>query len=48
VKPGISDGTYTQLLEGNLKEGDALITEEVRAATTSPSGGLPGGMRGFR
>ncbi|NJD63155.1 MAG: efflux RND transporter periplasmic adaptor subunit [Deltaproteobacteria bacterium] len=48
VKPGISDGTFTQLAEGNLKEGEALITEEVRAAGASPAGGSPIGMRGFR
>ncbi len=48
VKLGITDGTFTQLVEGNLKEGDALITEEVRGKTTTPAGGGPGGMGGFR
>jgi HlyD family secretion protein len=48
VKVGISDGAFTEMLEGNLKEGDELITEEVRAASASPSGGSPGMMRGFR
>jgi hypothetical protein len=47
VKLGISDGNFTQLLEGNLKEGDALITEEIRTKSASPSGG-PGGIGGFR
>ncbi len=46
VKLGITDGTFTQLVEGNLKEGDALITEEVRGKT-APTGG-PGGIGGFR
>ncbi|HZW36787.1 MAG TPA: efflux RND transporter periplasmic adaptor subunit, partial [Candidatus Deferrimicrobiaceae bacterium] len=48
VKPGISDGTFTQVFEGNLKEGETLITEEVRATAASPSGGAPGALRGFR
>ncbi len=47
VKLGITDGTFTQLLEGTLKAGDALITEEVRAKPTAAGGG-PGGFGGFR
>jgi HlyD family secretion protein len=31
VKLGISDGRFTEILGGDLKEGDALITEEVTA-----------------
>ncbi len=46
VKLGISDGNFTQLAEGNLKEGDVLITEEIRAK--APAGGTPGGFGGFR
>ncbi len=48
VKLGITDGSFTQLVEGNLKEGDPLITDEVRAKTAMPAGGGPGGMGGFR
>ena len=48
VKPGISDGNFTQLVEGNLKEGDDLITEEIRTKASSPAGGSPGGFGGFR
>ncbi len=47
VKLGITDGNFTQLVEGNLKAGDALITEEVRPKAAS-SGGGPGGIGGFR
>ncbi len=47
VKLGITDGNFTQLVEGNLKAGDALITEEVRGKT-SPAGGGPFGAGGFR
>jgi HlyD family secretion protein len=48
VKLGISDGNFTQLVEGNLKEGDALITEEIRTKGSAPAGGTPGGFGGFR
>ncbi len=48
VKLGITDGTFTQLVEGNLKEGDALITEEVRDKKAGTAGGGPGGIGGFR
>ncbi len=47
VKLGITDGTFTQLVEGGLKAGDDLITEEVRAKSAPASGG-PGGLGGFR
>lgn len=29
IKPGISDGSYTEVLGGGLKEGDLLVTREV-------------------
>ncbi|MBI5419386.1 MAG: efflux RND transporter periplasmic adaptor subunit [Deltaproteobacteria bacterium] len=48
VKLGISDGTFTHLLEGNLKEGDRLVTEEVRANRKPGAGGGPPGLGGFR
>ncbi|MGZ8440671.1 MAG: efflux RND transporter periplasmic adaptor subunit [Candidatus Deferrimicrobiaceae bacterium] len=48
VKLGISDGAYTQIVEGTLKEGDLLITEEQRNGKSGrPAGALPGGG-GFR
>jgi HlyD family secretion protein len=48
VKIGISDGSFTRLAEGNLREGDALITSET-ARKKSPNGsGSPPGMGGFR
>ncbi len=48
VKLGINDGNFTQLAEGNLKEGDVLITEEIRAKAPTSAGGTPGGFGGFR
>jgi HlyD family secretion protein len=48
VKTGTSDGTYTQLVEGNLKEGDLVIVAEVRKNQSAGGGASPPGMRGFR
>lgn len=48
VKIGTSDGTFTQLLEGALRENDALITAEtVRKKPPNSTAGPPG-MGGFR
>ena len=43
VKTGVSNGSYTELLEGNLKEGDVVITGEASKGS-SGSGGTPPGM----
>ena len=43
VKTGIHDEKHTQLLEGNLKEGDLLVVEELRR-----SNGASGGSSGPR
>ena len=49
VRAGVSDGTFTLLIEGNLKEGDVLITGEAPQKKNSSSGSPPGmGMGGFR
>ncbi|MBP2682939.1 MAG: efflux transporter, family, subunit [Deltaproteobacteria bacterium] len=49
VKTGVSNGTFTVLLEGDLKEGDLLITGETQGKKASGSGSPPGmGMGGFR
>jgi HlyD family secretion protein len=37
VKPGLSDGTATEMLEGDLKPGDQLITEVTGVSTSSSS-----------
>ena len=49
VKTGVSDGTSSELLEGDLKEGDEVITGDLPKGT-APSGESPPGMgfRGFR
>jgi len=43
VKTGVSNGSFTELLEGNLKEGDVVITGEA-PKESSASGGSPPGM----
>ena len=49
VKTGISNGTFTVLVEGDLKEGDLLITGEAQGKKASGSASPPGmGMGGFR
>jgi HlyD family secretion protein len=56
VEIGISDGSFTQIVTGNLKEGDSVITSQEGVAATSSSnqqvnpfmprfGGGPGGRR---
>ncbi|MHB8784056.1 MAG: efflux RND transporter periplasmic adaptor subunit [Desulfobacteria bacterium] len=43
VKTGVYDGSYTELTEGNLKEGDPVITGEAPKGASN-SGGSPPGM----
>jgi HlyD family secretion protein len=45
VRTGIADGKFVELVEGDLKEGDPLITDDQRkqAAATGRGGGGPGG-----
>ncbi len=46
VKVGITDYSFTQLLEGELKEGDVLITsQEVASTVQQPQNQFPGGPR---
>jgi hypothetical protein len=42
----VSDGKHTQLVQGDLKEGDPLVIEEVRKKQGA-SGGRAPGMRFF-
>jgi len=46
IKTGISDGSYTEVIEGSLKEGDELITDMPSAEDDKPRSGAPG-MRMF-
>lgn len=48
VKLGISDGAYTQVSEGALKEGDLLITEEQRNGKSASPAVTQPRMGGFR
>jgi HlyD family secretion protein len=43
IKAGVSDGAFTELTGGDLKEGDLLVTGEAPKGS-SPSGGTPPGM----
>jgi len=45
VRIGITDYTFTQLLEGDLKESDLLVTGEEVAHAQPPQGNAPGGPR---
>ncbi len=46
VKAGITDYSFTELKEGNLQEGDLLVTgEETARAGAQPQGQFPGGPR---
>jgi len=52
VKTGISDGRFTQVVEGQLAQGDTVVTgaATLRAQTQSGAvvgGGRGGGRRGF-
>ncbi|HEY0915758.1 MAG TPA: hypothetical protein VGE22_12875, partial [Solimonas sp.] len=46
IKTGISDGSYTEVVEGGLKEGDELITDMPSAEGDKPRASGPG-MRMF-
>ena len=49
VKTGVSDGTFTLVAEGGLKEGDVVIVGEAPRKKNSASGSPPGmGFGGFR
>lgn len=47
VKTGMSNGKFTEIIEGELKEGDLVITDELSAdKKAKPAAGGAGGMRG--
>ncbi|HBO84108.1 MAG: hypothetical protein A2073_07890 [Deltaproteobacteria bacterium GWC2_42_11] len=48
VKTGISDGNYTEITEGDIKEGDEVITETVAKKPEYGKGGQPGIPRFIR
>ncbi|MBP2676579.1 MAG: efflux transporter, family, subunit, partial [Deltaproteobacteria bacterium] len=49
VKTGVSNGSFTELLRGDLKEGDVLVTDDGAKGSARPGGssgiGPPGGFR---
>jgi HlyD family secretion protein len=50
VQLGVTDGSFTEVLSGELKEGDPVITESRGGATGAPPGGARpgGGVGGMR
>jgi HlyD family secretion protein len=42
IRTGISDGTVTEVVSGDLQEGDAVVTDATGSGG-GPSGGFPGG-----
>lgn len=48
VTLGLGDASFTEVVTGDLKPGDAVITEKIRkSASSSQGGGRPPSMRGF-
>lgn len=46
IKTGISDGKYTEMVKGRLKEGDLVVTElQSDKEKKSPPAGQPGALR---
>jgi HlyD family secretion protein len=49
IKSGVSDGAFTELTGGSLKEGDLLVTGEAPKGSSRSGGSPPGmGLGGFR
>lgn len=48
IRVGLSDGSFTEVVEGELHEGDTVITDATGGAQPAqgPQGGPPGGGRG--
>ena len=36
ITTGLSDGTWVEVAEGDLQDGDRVITDEVRSSTAEP------------
>jgi HlyD family secretion protein len=49
IKIGVTDGTTTEVVEGDVKQGDAVITDSLAAGEKPPAGagGPPRSFRGF-
>ncbi len=48
IRTGVSDGATTEVLEGDLREGDVVVTDASGGASDRPSGGGPPGPGGMR
>ncbi len=45
VRTGIGDGTFVELLEGELREGDQVVTSQTQPKETTPPSGMSRGPR---
>jgi multidrug efflux pump subunit AcrA (membrane-fusion protein) len=45
-KPGVADDEFTEIREGQLKEGDQIVIEATGGAMNAPQAGGPNQMRG--
>ncbi len=45
IRTGVSDGSTTEVLEGDLREGDLVVTDAAGGSERPQGGGPPGGMR---
>jgi HlyD family secretion protein len=45
IRTGVSDGSATEVLEGDLREGDLVVTDAAGGSERPQGGGSPGGMR---
>jgi len=41
ITSGLDDGNYVEVLSGDLKAGDMVVTDQARAAGSAPGGGSP-------
>jgi HlyD family secretion protein len=48
IRTGVSDGSVTEVVEGELRDGDAVVTDASGGASERPQGGPPGGPGGMR
>ena len=47
IRVGLTDGSFTEVVEGDLHEGDSVVTDATGGAQPPPQqGGPPGGGRG--
>jgi HlyD family secretion protein len=43
VKAGVTDGSFTEVVSGELQEGDAVVLEAISGDAPAPAAAPPGG-----